>query len=77
VLKLVDNNGNDIESIDYIVENDSGILDLELEQAFIDNFSESEENNVLFTAVQDLGLNSYRYKKSKNGSIATKLTIII
>jgi len=43
VLKLVDNNGNDIESIDYIVENDSGILDLELEQAFIDNFSESEE----------------------------------
>ena len=38
VLKLVDNNGNDIESIDYIVENDSGILDLELEQAFIDNF---------------------------------------
>ena len=65
VLKLVDNNGNDIESIDYIVENDSGILDLELEQAFIDNFSESEENNVLFTAVQDLGLNSYRYKKSK------------
>ena len=65
VLKLVDNNGNDIESIDYVVENDSGILDLELEQAFIDNFSESEENNVLFTATQDLGLNSYRYKKSK------------
>ena len=65
VLKLVDNNGNDIESIDYVVENDSGILDLELEQAFIDNFGESEENNVLFTAVQDLGRNSYRYKKSK------------
>ena len=64
VLKIVDVNGNDIEYIDYFAENGAGILDIELDESFVDNFSESAANNVLLVATNELSNNVYYYEKS-------------
>lgn len=64
VLKIVDVNGNDIEYIDYFAENGAGILDIKLDESFVDNFSESAANNVLLVATNELSNNVYYYEKS-------------